>query len=379
MGRSEDWLSKVERGDRQIRRVDVLAELAKALRVSLADVLGQPVLVEDGEADDGVPALRDALMAPRRLSRVLYADARTAPRPDRGAHDAEIRARIEAGWEHYQQGRLGRVIAVIPALIAAVTDCEDAADPGAAWASSARVHHLATSTLTKVGETELAWIAAEHAMAAADRAGDPLALASAARGATHALLAVGRYSDALGLGDTAAGWLRAQVRIEDAATLSLFGMLCLRTAIAAGRLADRSAADELLGRAEWAARRLGRDANYWQTGFGLTNVALHRIAVALDLGDVGYVTEVGPTLDLAGMPAERRVSHQIGLALALSLCARDEESLRYLLSAEAEAPSLVRHSQVVRGTVRALHRRSRPAGSARAGALLELAERCRAV
>src|SRR5829696_6022036 len=62
VGRSEDWLSKVERGDRQIRRLDVLTEVAQALRVTLGDLLGQPVLVEDDERNDDVPAVRDALM-----------------------------------------------------------------------------------------------------------------------------------------------------------------------------------------------------------------------------------------------------------------------------------------------------------------------------
>ena len=45
VGRSEDWLSKVERNERDIRRLDVLTEVARALRVSVGELLGQPVLV----------------------------------------------------------------------------------------------------------------------------------------------------------------------------------------------------------------------------------------------------------------------------------------------------------------------------------------------
>jgi transcriptional regulator with XRE-family HTH domain len=33
MGRSEDWLSKVERNERDVGRLDVLTEVARALRV----------------------------------------------------------------------------------------------------------------------------------------------------------------------------------------------------------------------------------------------------------------------------------------------------------------------------------------------------------
>ena len=82
VNRSEDWLSKIERGERQIRRLDVLGELATALRVSLSDLLGQPVLLEDDHQHDDVPAVRDALMAPRRLSRILFAGDGATWQPD---------------------------------------------------------------------------------------------------------------------------------------------------------------------------------------------------------------------------------------------------------------------------------------------------------
>ena len=65
VGRTEDWLSKIERGDRPIRNVDVLADLARVLRVTLGDLIGQPVLAEDDQRQDDVPAVRAALMAPR--------------------------------------------------------------------------------------------------------------------------------------------------------------------------------------------------------------------------------------------------------------------------------------------------------------------------
>jgi hypothetical protein len=59
-------------------------------------------------------------------------------------------------------------------------------------AISARTHHLAATTLSKIGEADLSWIAGEGAMRAADEADDPLVLASAACAATHVLLAMGR-------------------------------------------------------------------------------------------------------------------------------------------------------------------------------------------
>jgi len=131
----------------------VLTVVASALRVGLPDLLGQPVLMEDEQGDDDVPAVRDALMAPRRLSRVLYAahDQAAPPDPASASRYAE-QVRFE-----YQAGRLGRVVRALPALIKSAQALED--EPGEArigWAVSARVHHLASTTLSKIGEADLA-------------------------------------------------------------------------------------------------------------------------------------------------------------------------------------------------------------------------------
>lgn len=381
VGRRTDWLSKIERGERQLRNVELLAELARVLRVSLIDLLGQPVLMEDEQERDDIPAIRDALMAPGRLSRVLYRPPEAAAEPDL-PRSAQL---VEFLWADYQAGRLGNVVANLPSLIRTAQQIEDGArdlPPDRrrhSWAISARTHHLAATTLSKVGEADLSWIAAERAMKAADESDDPLVLASAARAATHALLAVGRYQDALNLGDTAARWLGPRVRAGDPEALSLYGMLHLRTAVAAARHQDRTTATELLARAGRAAEQLGEDGNYWQTGFGPTNVELHRLSAGLDLGDVVWVAEHGQEVGAENLPVERRVTHMIDVARALSYLARDTEALDLLLSAERQAPALVRHSASVREAVKTMHRRAPVTGGGRSSELLAFAQRCRAV
>jgi hypothetical protein len=361
-----------------VRRLDVLTEVANALRVSLPDLFGQPVLVEDEEENDDIPAVRDALMAVRRFSRVLFRpESRSRTEPD----PREIARFVEQVWFEYQAGRLGRVIAALPNLIRTAQLLEDSTDfdRRECWAVSARVHHLAATTMSKVGEVDLAWIAAERAMAAAEQVDDPLVLASAARAGAHAFLANGRYDDALSLGTTAATWLSGRMDDDDPAALSLFGMLHLRSAVAAARRQDRSEVVGLLRQAARAADRLGEDANHWQTGFGPTNVALHRLSAALDLGDVSYVVERGPRVSIDHLPAERSASHLTDLARALTLVARDDDALDRLLEAERIAPPLVRHSPVVREIAKTLHRRAPATGRARSSRLMGLAERCRAI
>ncbi|MFH0177231.1 helix-turn-helix domain-containing protein [Streptomyces cacaoi] len=57
VGRSTDWLAKIERGRRKPPRIDMLAGLPRILRVPLGDLLGQTVLREDETQEDDVPAV----------------------------------------------------------------------------------------------------------------------------------------------------------------------------------------------------------------------------------------------------------------------------------------------------------------------------------
>lgn len=349
VGRSEDWLTKIERGERQARRLDVLPDLARALRVGIGDLLGQPTLVEAKQpGGDDIPAIRDSLMSPRRLSKALFGTTGPTQVPS-----GQLALLAERGWDDFQRGDLGKLVSILPMLITGAQSLEDAptADGSKAtgWAVSARVHHLAATALAKVGEADLAWMAAERAMSAADRSENPLLLASAARAGTHALLAVGRYDDAMELGMAAASWLLARSQHEPEA-MSLLGMLYLRSAIVAARHQDRATTSDLLRHASLVADRLGSDGNYWQTGFSPANVRLHSVSTAVELGDVATVLNQPRELPAAHLPAERAAGYHIDLGRALTLVARDQDALDQILQAEQLAPELA--SQCYRPGIR---------------------------
>jgi aminoglycoside phosphotransferase (APT) family kinase protein len=154
------------------------------------------------------------LMAPRRLSRTLF----SMSMPLEYIDPVPVARLAEAAWSSYQKGDLGQVVTTLLGLIKTTQQMAAASNDDAAYRRScaavlARVHHLAATTLSKIGEADLAWIAAERAMQAADDADDPLALASAAWSGTHALLAVGRFGGRLGTGHGG----RALVAAEDGA------------------------------------------------------------------------------------------------------------------------------------------------------------------
>lgn len=379
VGRSTDWLAKAESGRRKPPRIDMLAELARILRVPLGDLLGQSILVEDERQQDDVPAVRDALMSPRRLSRLLFGPEVEAQLPT----PAPAAVSVEKAWNDYQGGRLGSVIAALPALLQAAQGLEERAgrreeDSHDCWAVSARTHHLAATTLAKIGESDISWLAAERAMQAADASEDPLVLASAARSGTHALLANGRYEAAMELGDATANWLAPRVAESDPAALSLLGMIHLRAAVAAARHQDRPTATRLLDRAEVLADDLGSDENYWQTGFGPTNVLLHRLSIELDLDNVAYVVENG-RINVDHMPQERSVSHRIDFARALSLAGHGDDAFAELRKAERTSPQLVRNNPRVRETLRDLTKQSPMIAGSRSSEVFVMAQRCRAV
>ncbi|WP_405656855.1 hypothetical protein OHU25_32405 [Streptomyces sp. NBC_00117] len=180
------------------------------------------------------------------------------------------------------------------------------------------------------------------------------------------------------MGNTTARWLSAQVDESDPEALSLLGMIYLRAAVAAARHQDRPTAADLLNRAELLADDLGSDENYWQTGFGPTNVLLHRLSIELDLDNVSYVVEHG-RIDVDHMPQERSVSHRIDYARALSMAGQGDEAFGELRTAERTSPQLVRNNPRVRETLRDLVKQSPVSGGSRSSEVFVMAQRCRAV
>jgi hypothetical protein len=105
----------------------------------------------------------------------------------------------------------------------------------------------------------------------------------------------------------------------------------------------RASARAFLAEADQAARLLGRDANHFWTAFGPTNVAIHRVSPAMELGDVQIAVDLGPGLDTTPLPTERRVRHALEVARALSTWNRADEALPIVRDAERMAPEQVRY------------------------------------
>src|SRR5437763_1042499 len=113
--------------------------------------------------------------------------------------------------------------------------------------------------------------------------------------------------------------------------------------MAAARNEDRATTRAFLAEADESARRLGADANHLWTAFGPTNVAIHRVATAVELGDLQVAVDLGPRVDVSALPVERRIRHRIEVARAYSAWNRREEAMKILHGAERAGPEQNRH------------------------------------
>jgi transcriptional regulator with XRE-family HTH domain len=358
VGRTVDWLSKVENGHIHLDRLSVIRTLADALDVSLGDLLAEPSLMN--RTPDGghrtVSALRDALMDYRQIT-----PFGTGPSSDPPAL-ATLERDVSEAWTAYQASRFGYVTARLPALLAraqAAADSYEGDDLLNALRLLGLTYQLAATQLTKLGETDLAWIAADRGLVAARGTGDLVVTGSLYRSVTHALLSTGRFSEAVRLTEHAGAYLEPGLSKPTPAFLSVYGTLFLAGAMAAARNLDRASTRTFLDAADESARRLGRDANHLWTAFGPTNVAIHRVATAAELGDVQVALDLGPRIDTTPVPIERRVRHALEVARAYNKRNLVDQAQATLLDAEQMAPEQVRYHFLSRQLVLTWIRRQR--------------------
>ncbi|HEY3610575.1 MAG TPA: helix-turn-helix transcriptional regulator [Pseudonocardiaceae bacterium] len=363
VGRTEDWMRKVEHDVLPLDRLSVLRRLAYALDVSIGDLIGEPVLMDwfDEPGRRTIPALRVALMDHRQFLTGSYTG--DPVRLDALARD------IAEQWNDYQNSRYARLTQRLPLLITdAQAACQQYATGSAVGSDNglrahelaASVHQLATALLTKLGEADLAAISATRGLAAANTSGSALMIGSLYRSVAHALLSIGEFEQSAALCRAAADYLQPGLRTASPEYLSVYGMLHLVGTVASSHREDRGDTMAFLAEADEAATRLGGDANHLWTAFGPTNVAIHRVTAAMELGDVQVAVDLGPRIDTGALPTERRVRHAIETARAYVRWNKADDALALLLRAEQDAPEQVRYHRLSRNLVREMIRLPRP-------------------
>jgi transcriptional regulator with XRE-family HTH domain len=358
VGRSESWLSQVERGIRSVDRLSVLLDMAKILHVDVESLIGRPwQLAPNGPAvAQGLDAVRQVMT---RYDHLLGVEApHLPPLP-------ELRAQVAALHSDYQAARYETVVRQLPDLIALVDGVPRVAANGErreALCTYVSAYVGAAKLLTKLGVTDLAVVAADRAATVAVEADSLSARGMAAYQVVCALLRADHTEEAERLAVGMVETIHQSVTAQTPILVSVAGALWLIAAVAAARRTDRGEAWARLDAAERLAELLGEDANHAWTAFGPTNVRIHRVSVAAELGDPGEAlraaADVDPTQLAEGLRS-RRAQVYLDLAWAQAQRKHDAEATLHLLEAERAAPEMIRYNAMVRDLLREILARAR--------------------
>jgi transcriptional regulator with XRE-family HTH domain len=359
LGRSESWLSQVERGVRSIDRISVLTEVAAALNVPVTELTPDPLVQEPAGEHPAVQAVRLALSRQDAIALLFQsAQRRGEDRPDLSKLEAEA----QRAWQLTHAARYEDLSNLLPSLIA---DGEEATrrlsggDQQAAFRVLAEVYQATAAAMSKLRDLETAWVAGDRSVTAAERGSDPLLAAAGAFRIAHALLSSGRLPEALRVASSAATALEPQVSSGSPQLVAVWGALNQVGAVIATRAGEEETARKCMAKAEEAAARIGEDRNDFETEFGPTNVALHSVAIAVDLGDAGEALRRAAGVDAAKLSTERRARFLLDVARAYAQRRKAADTVRTLEEAEALTPEQIRSYPMVREMVRDLLRGER--------------------
>ncbi|MCR8946043.1 helix-turn-helix domain-containing protein [Streptomyces bacillaris] len=323
----------------------LIASVARALRVDVATVTGQPYVTEL-RADE-----LDILIQPIREALDVYdlgADPDVTPRPLQLLQDdaEQLLGAVRAG-------EIKQVAAQLPGLIIEATTAAHTAAATEGWLLLASYYRTAYDVTSKLGYHDLATIGLSRMEWAAERGSDAVigGMYRYMRALTY--LRAGQYR-------TGDRLIRMGLTTLDQAEAGrerdvLTGQLHLGAAVMAGRAQNRAEADGHLDEADRIAQLTGDASGVHWLSFGPTNVAVHRVSVLAELDEYGQAAQIGRTVTLPkDWPASRRSHHFAELARAQMWDGHLDDAFQNLLRARRTAPQQARYHQTVRETYNGL-------------------------
>lgn len=350
---SVSWMSQVERDEIAVTDIPMLQRIAAALGVPSRELVELVLGNEAGDAErqrEYVEVLRISLAghpAPQAVMGTLNEHA-----PDStlaGAEDRTHQAWKLVHASDYEQ--LGPMLAELIPTLEAASRVGDEATRGRALGLLADVYQVAAAMLVKAGDAGAGWIAADRAIGVGERCGDHCLVLAAQYRMAHTFvhsserrLALHVLRQAVGTGEGLSG-------TSDPGILSLTGACAQLAAVMEARNGDTEEARHFLDVAAQDAALLGGDRNDYGTEFGPTNVALHRVAVEVELGNAGEALRLAASVKPDGLSPERRARFLVDVARAHTQRRELAAAVAKLEEAEAIAPGEVRELRLVRELV----------------------------
>jgi transcriptional regulator with XRE-family HTH domain len=351
IGRSKSWVEKVERGDRSAGRLTVLDTICEVLQIDLSALIGEDPSRTVAVCLDGNEV--------ERIRKALEWYSFTAGETS-SLDIPALRRQLDHMWTAFEFGAYQRMGAVLPRLLEGAQDVHAVQDDMESARLLAEVYQVIASTLRKLGEYSLAWLAGDRGITVAQRAGDLNSVAAAGFRIANALLSMGRPGQALNLNESLARQLEPECRTEQ--MRALYGHVLLQAAMAAAVLGDQARAAELITEARDVARFVTPGSNHHRLAFEPLNVALHEVGTLVALGENGRAVEVADAIggeQLGMLRKERRAALLVDTARACSQAGKRDEALHRLLAAEDIAAPEVRCRPVAQATIADMLHRSR--------------------
>ena len=335
-GLSSSTVSRIERGLRSADNRHVAERLAHALGCSVTELTGAEPVSRARACDAACLKLRQSLVAtsldeiapsvPWHLGRLIAAAEQVRALRDRCAYAAAARAAAECLVRaHALPARRtrGQRLSILARL------CFDAA-----------------FAVNSLGDGGTAWIAADRCMAAAAMAGEP----TLRDGSVYARARVALSEDAPGRASRLAHAVLENNPglAQNPDRAAAHGMLHLTAAFSAvrGNPADVVHADEHLSGAADVAYRLAESATSGSDPLGLdfnsATVALSRLIVALDVGDLQAATSAEREVAPAVLTLHRQAVYHVTIARLMCALGRSDDAVQSLGRAQRLAPEALK-------------------------------------
>ncbi|MEV4624979.1 helix-turn-helix domain-containing protein [Micromonospora sp. NPDC049523] len=360
IGKSKSWVDKVERGERRLDSISTLHHLATVLQVGVEALLDRTAHTARVKPTDPID------LDPVRMALARFAPAAGMAAAGSGPPLEELGRSVGHAWLTFQHARYDTLVGAVPKLLRGAQAAEAGQTGDAALRAAhllGQVYQVISSVTRKLGAVDLARLAAERSIALAQRADDPLLAGTGTTRFANALLAAGDSRAAFEANVVMAHHLAPNGPTwSDPDRVSVYGSLLLQGAMAAAHMGDDASVGELLREAKVAADSLGDDDNRYRTSFGPTNVELHRVAAAVELGEARRAVTVHsglPRRAFDRLLPERRAQHLLDVArghLVLGDLTRAGEAL---LEADRHAPAEIRGRPVARDVMTGILRQTK--------------------
>lgn len=357
VGRSSDWLKKIETGDRPLTSITHLVRLANALRVpDVSTLTGGDLSIPARDvgklSHSAVPLVRAAMHEVSFGGPVAL-----------GAVSPEVlRGRVDAAWRlwHTSTHQRTEVGGQLPALIQDAHACIRAhhgKERRAAHAATGDLYRLVQRYLAHISEPELYWLALDRGRAHSEEADDPLSLALAAWSTAIGQRAGGWTDEAVQTDEAGMALLRDRLEGGSPDVLGAYGALQLQAAISYGLDGRSGDAERYLDEADRTAQRLPAGYTHQASAFDASNVAIHGVGVGVGLLTPGEALRRSESIDLESIGSlERRSRLLLDIASGHQQRRETAAAVQYLGQAYRVSSEAVRYVPTARSLAAQLAR-----------------------